>query len=436
MSEHTIKMPDVGEGVTEAEIVAWHVSPGDMVEEDQDLVDVMTDKATVEIPSPVSGKIVSISGDPGDMISVGSPIIVIETDEAVSDSPEEAEVSDNQTEKTAEPAEPQSPSAQDVSPSGDASSKAGKLPHHVGASVPNRANTKVLASPAVRQRALELDVELSSVVGSGPAGQILREDLDDFVSAGGRAIARSSAPTGRQKRTGEHTTNVIGLRRKIAQNMEKAWSVPMITYVEEIDVTELEALRKSLNASRQDDRAKLTLLPFLGRAIVKAVSSVPHTNAHYRADEGSLTEFEAVHLGIATATDKGLVVPVLKHSEAMTVWDMASEIKRLSAAARDGKAGREEITGSTITITSLGAIGGLVTTPILNTPETSIVGVNKIVERPVFDGGGRVVPRLFMNLSSSFDHRIVDGYEAAQFVQKIRAYLETPATLFMEEDAQ
>ena len=292
----------------------------------------------------------------------------------------------------------------------------------------------MLASPAVRARALELDVDLASVAGSGPAGRVTRQDIEDFVAAGGRAVARATAaPAGsaREKRTGVQEEKVIGLRRKIAQNMEAAWRVPMITYVEEVDVTEVEALRKSLNADRADGQPKLTLLPFLATALTRALADVPQANAHYDAEAGTLTTYEAAHIGVATATENGLVVPVLRHAEAMDVWQMAGEISRLSAAARDGKASREELSGSTITVTSLGAIGGVVTTPLINTPETAIIGVNKMVERPVFDGAGRVVPRLFMNLSSSFDHRIVDGYEAATLIQKIRALLESPARLFM-----
>ncbi|MEO0786833.1 MAG: dihydrolipoamide acetyltransferase family protein, partial [Pseudomonadota bacterium] len=292
---------------------------------------------------------------------------------------------------------------------------------------------KPLASPAVRARALELDIDLNTVPGTGPAGRILREDLEDFAAAGGRLVSKVGGADGstRASRTGVSEEKVIGLRRKISANMEAAWSIPMITYVEEIDVTEVEALRKSLNADKSDSQPKLTLLPFLGTALAKALPEVPQANAHFDAETGTLTKFDAAHIGIATATPSGLIVPVLRHAEAMDLWQMAGEIGRLSAAARDGKAKREELTGSSITITSLGAIGGVVTTPLINVPETAIIGVNKMVERPVFDGAGRVVPRLFMNLSSSFDHRIVDGYDAAQLIQKIRALLESPARLFM-----
>lgn len=427
MGMHTIKMPDVGEGVTEAEIVDWHVKVGDMVEEDEDLVDVMTDKATVEIPSPVSGKVAKIIGKPGEMVPVGSEIIVIETN---GDTVSEEIVTRQEDQKPSPP--PKDPIPVEMKTAATAQSV---VQPSFSKTFTTTSDSKPLASPAVRQRAVELDIDLSLVSGSGPAGRILRDDLDDFVASGGRAIARSDMAgtvSGRPK-TGVNEKKVIGLRRKIAKNMEAAWTVPMITYVEEIDVTEVETLRKTLNARKSEDKPKLTMLPFLAIALIKALKNVPQANAHYQSDEDLLTEFNGVHLGIAAATDKGLVVPVLKHAEAMDIWTIASEIRRLSDAARNGKASRDELTGSTITITSLGALGGVVTTPILNPPETSIIGVNKMVERPAFDGRGNVVPRLFMNLSSSFDHRIVDGFEAAILIQAIREYLETPTTLFIPE---
>lgn len=425
MAEHKIKMPDVGEGVVEAEIVTWHVKVGDLVEEDQDVVDVMTDKATVEIPSPVSGKVVRLTGDAGDMIAVGSEILVIETDS-------DAAASEPTTEqKQTKPEEQPTEVPVVVAPTKSAESQP-KPTSPVSAPAKPNSSSKPLASPAVRQRALELDVDLSDVSGTGPAGRILRQDLDDFVAAGGRAVVKS-APTqnGRQKLTGQTETKIIGIRRKIARNMEAAWKTPLITYVEEIDVTEVEALRQHLNANRNEDQPKLTLIPFLGTALIQALKDIPQANAHYFPEDDRLIEFDGVHLGIATATESGLVVPVLHHAEAMDIWEMAGTLASLSAQARDGKASRDNLTGSTITITSLGAMGGLVTTPILNPPETAIIGVNKISERAVFDGMGRVVPRKFMNLSSSFDHRIVDGYDAAMLIQKVRQLLEHPATLFI-----
>lgn len=438
MAKQVIKMPDVGEGVVEAEIVTWHVKVGDMVDEDQDVVDVMTDKATVEIPSPVSGKVVSISGEAGELIPVGSEIIVVETDadaETDSEKPAEESTAAQDTKDVASsPADetPTQPPA-DVTKEPPPEKQVPKPePAKATSSAIASSGRKPLASPAVRQRALELDVDLQNVSGSGPAGRITRTDLEDFVAAGGRAIARTSTGTGSAvKQTAQNEKQVIGLRRKIARNMEKAWKTPLITYVEEIDVTELEDLRKHLNETRSSDQPKLTLIPFLAKAIIGAVAEIPQANAHYFPEEDKLVEFEGVHVGVATATDKGLVVPVLHHAEAMSIWEMADQLAELSSQARAGKASRESLSGSTITITSLGAIGGLVTTPILNPPETSIIGVNKIVERAVFDGAGRVVPRKFMNLSSSFDHRIVDGYEAAMLIQNVRQRLEHPATLFM-----
>jgi len=431
MGEYKLRMPDVGEGVVEAEIVAWHVKVGDMVEEDQDLVDVMTDKATVEIPAPVSGKVTALMGEPGDVIAVGTEILTIATDadvEGEAEAPAKAVAEDPGSGPGKADQSETAPPGLDPGPREDKPSPSEPAPVQ-----PAPSGTKPLASPAVRARALELDIDLAAVPGTGPAGRILREDLEDFAAAGGRLVSKAGqgAGSGKAPRTGVTERRVIGLRRKIAQNMEAAWSIPMITYVEEVDVTEVEALRKSLNADKAESQPKLTLLPFLATALAKALPDVPQANAHYDAGAGTLTTFEAAHIGIATATPSGLMVPVLRHAEAMDVWQMAGEIARLSAAAKDGKATRDELTGSSITITSLGAIGGVVTTPLINVPETAIIGVNKMAERPVFDGAGRVVPRLFMNLSSSFDHRIVDGYDAAQLIQKVRALLESPARLFM-----
>lgn len=425
MARHAIKMPDVGEGVVEAEIVAWHVKVGDTIEEDDDLCDVMTDKATVEIPAPVSGVIAALNGAEGDTIPVGTEIVIIETDAAV-----EVDVAAGDSGASPGPAEDGKP----ASPGKDPEPAPHKSPTPAPAPIAQTQRSgKTLASPAVRARALELDIDLAAVPGTGPAGRVLREDLDDFAAAGGRLISKAGESGGanRTPKAGVTEEKVIGLRRKIAQNMEAAWTVPMITYVEEIDVTEVEALRKSLNGDRAEGQPKLTMLPFLATALIKALAGVPQANAHYDAEAGTLTKFEGVHLGVATATDKGLMVPVLRHAEAMDVWQMAGELARLSKAAREGSAKREELSGSSITITSLGAIGGITTTPILNTPETAIIGVNKMVERPVYDGAGRVVPRLFMNLSSSFDHRIVDGYECAVLIQKVRTLMESPARLFM-----
>lgn len=475
-ADYRLKMPDVGEGVVEAEIVEWKVKIGDVVEEDDDLVDVMTDKATVEIPSPISGTITALTGQPGDMIPVGTEIVVISPHGASADTSTTAETTGHRAEDNADqsaisdqpaatplvPASPPQDPVETIAHAEPVSPTTSPIaPPALGHAATARTGP-VLASPAVRQRARDNDITLDAVPGSGPAGRVTHQDLDDFIAAGGRIMvhpqSRQTEPgqTGshpapvnnhaRQPQTGSRETKIIGLRRKIAQNMQAAWSIPHITYAEEVDVTDVEALRQTLNAARtpkstptgtpqntpeQPEQPKLTMLPFLLTALVRALADVPQANAHYDAEAGTLTEFDGVHAGIATATEKGLVVPVLRHAESLDVWAMAGEIRRLASACRDGTAGRNELSGSTITITSLGAMGGVVTTPILNPPETAIIGVNKITERPAFDHAGRVVPRQFMTLSSSFDHRIVDGYDAATLIQRVKSLLETPATLFM-----
>ncbi|MEQ8433906.1 MAG: dihydrolipoamide acetyltransferase family protein [Oceanicaulis sp.] len=291
-----------------------------------------------------------------------------------------------------------------------------------------------MASPAVRKRALEADIELAAIPGTGPAGRITHEDLDDFIASGGRLVSKvgGGAGAGRQPRTGVHEEKIVGLRRRIAENMALSKrTIPHITYVDEIDLTALEDLRAHMNATRGEDQPKLTLIPFLVLALTKALPKFPQANAHFDTEASLLTRHDGIHCGIAAATPKGLMVPVVKHAESLDIWEIAAEVKRLADAARDGKASREELSGSTITITSLGAIGGIVTTPVINHPETAIIGVNKLQTLPRYDTEGRVVPRKIMNLSSSFDHRIVDGYEAAKLIQEMKALLENPATLFM-----
>ncbi|WP_421790665.1 dihydrolipoamide acetyltransferase family protein [Hyphobacterium sp.] len=425
MSEYRYKLPDVGEGVVEAEIVEWRIKVGDTVVEDQPILDVMTDKATVEVPCAVNGVVTKIVGEPGDVIPVGTEILFIQTDgevpaEAKEEAPAPAAVEAPKAEE--KPAETPKPEP-----------KPEPAPAATPAPVARAEGDRPLASPAVRQRAQENDIDLSSVPGTGPAGRITHQDMDDFIASGGRLAARAGGGgSGRTKRTGVEETKIIGLRRKIAENMVKAkTTIPHIAYVEEIDLTALEDLRKHLNATKADDQPKLTLIPFLAAALCRALPETPQANAHYDTEAGVLTKYEAVHLGIATATPNGLMVPTIKHAEAMDVWELAAELGRLAKAARDGKATKDELSGSTITITSLGAIGGLVTTPVINLPETAIIGVNKMQELPRFDEGGRVVPKKLMNLSSSFDHRIVDGYDAALLIQNVKAYLENPATLFM-----
>jgi len=427
MGIHVIKMPDIGEGIAEVELVEWHVKPGDAVTEDQVLADVMTDKATVEIPSPVHGKVISLGGKVGDVMAVGTELIRLEvegTGNVVAGAPAVA------SRAAPAPAAPPVPAAVAAPPPAAPPPPPPPPPSKAAATAQRRApGDKPIASPAVRRRAWELGIELKFVPGSGEAGRILHEDLDAFVA--GRT---APATAGRRyvERHDEQQVQVVGLRRRIAQKMAEAKRhIPHFTYVEEIDVTELEALRAQLNASYAATRGKLTLLPLLARAIVQALAAHPQINARYDDEAGIVTRFGAVHLGVAAQTDAGLMVPVLRHAEARDLWSTAAEVARLAEAARSGRASREELSGSTITVTSLGALGGIVTTPIINHPEVAIVGVGRIVERPAFRGGA-IVARKLMNLSSSFDHRVVDGADGARFVQTVRQLLEAPALLFVE----
>lgn len=432
MGEIRFKLPDVGEGVVEAEIVEWRVKAGDTVKEDQPLVDVMTDKATVELPSPVDGVISKIVGEPGDVLPVGTEIVFITTE---GEAPAQAELEPvvetaaaAAPEPKSEPAPAPQPPPAPAKPA--SSANGGSRP----ASAPAARSGEALASPAVRQRARDAGVDLGAVPGTGPAGRITHQDLDDFIAAGGRLMARGSAGGSSSKapRDGVSETKLIGLRRKIAENMAQSKrTIPHFAYVEEVDVTALEELRRHLNKTKSETQPKLTFLPFLAQALVKALPDFPQANAHFDPEAGKLTQYEAVHVGVATATPNGLMVPVVRHAEALDLWQTASEVQRVAQAAREGSASRDELSGSTITITSLGALGGIVSTPIINAPETAIIGVNKMQERPVFDEDGRIAPRLFMNLSSSFDHRIVDGYDAASLIQRLKTLLEQPATIFM-----
>ena len=444
MSIYIIKMPDIGEGIAQVELVAWHVKPGDTVSEDQVLADVMTDKATVEIPSPVAGTVTSLGGEVGQQIPVGAELIRLEVEGAGNvkgDAPVTPHVAQHAPSKPA--AQPQPAAAQPapapaterreqepVALAREAAAPSNAAPRR--APEPTRApGDKPIASPAVRRRAWELGIELQYVHGSGPAGRIRHEDLDVYLASRGQA-APLRASAAYAERNDEEAIPVIGLRRKIAQKMQESKRrIPHFTYVEECDVTELEALRFKLNERHAGQRAKLTLLPFIARAIVLAVRDFPQMNARYDDEGGVVTRAGAVHLGIATQTEPGLMVPVLQHAETHDLWSCATEIARLADAARSGKASREQLGGSTITITSLGPLGGIVTTPVINHPEVAIVGINRIVERPVIRQGA-VVARQMMNLSCSFDHRVVDGLHAAQFVQAIRGLLETPALLFVE----
>ncbi|MBB1624390.1 dihydrolipoamide acetyltransferase family protein [Achromobacter sp. UMC71] len=454
MGIHVIKMPDIGEGIAEVELVGWHVKVGDTVAEDQPLADVMTDKATVEIPSPVVGRVVALGGDVGQVMAVGGELIRLEVegegnlkaDAAAPHKPPAATPAAPAPAAAAAPAvakTDKAPAAGGMAGQIAASLQPGAPAPAAGSAPQGRAaatrqapaaarqpGEKPLASPAVRKRAWDLGVELRFVPGSGPAGRVMHEDLDAYLQGQGAASARSGPAYA--ERNDEELVPVIGLRRKIAQKMaESKRRIPHFSYVEEIDVTELEDLRAQLNQKFGEARGKLTLLPLLARAMVIALRDFPQINARYDDEAGQVTRYGAVHIGIATQSDGGLMVPVMRHAEARDVWVMAAEITRLAQAVRTGSAGRDELSGSTITITSLGPLGGIVTTPVINHPEVGIVGVNRIVERPAFRQGA-VVARKLMNLSSSFDHRVVDGMDAARFIQAVRALLEQPALLFVE----
>ena len=466
MGIHIIKMPDIGEGIAEVELVAWHVKVGDVVAEDQILADVMTDKATVEIPSSVAGMVLALGGAVGQVMAVGSEVIRIEVEgagnlkpngapaladtenaaintvanakpgaatDAAASAPAQAQTSgQTQTPVRAEPVEALSQAQGErkngATPARNGNGSNGKAP----AALVRAPGDKPIASPAVRRQAWDLGVELQFVPGTGTAGRITHEDLQAYVARAAQAQPAGVADQRYAQRLDEQTIPVIGLRRKIAQKMQEAKRrIPHFTYVEEVDMTELETLRVRLNAQHGKERGRLTVLPFLVRAMVLAARSHPEVNARYDDEAAVETRFGAVHLGIATQTQGGLMVPVIRHAETLDLWACAAEVLRLSEAARSGKATRDELTGSTITITSLGALGGIVSTPVINHPEVAIVGVNRMVERPMVRNGA-VVVRQMMNLSSSFDHRVVDGMNAAEFVQKIRGYLECPATLFVE----
>ncbi|MEN9868314.1 MAG: hypothetical protein RL748_3904 [Pseudomonadota bacterium] len=440
MGIHVIKMPDIGEGIAEVELVAWHVAVGDTLQEDQILADVMTDKATIEIPSPVVGKVISLGGAAGQVMAVGSELIRIEVEGegnlGAADAAAPAKAA-----APAAPAKAAAPAAaaQVAAPVAEPAKAAAPAP----ASAPAKASTAVvtrvfgqkpIASPAVRRRAWDLGIELQFVNGSGAGGRITHDDVEAYAAGNsGAPVAAAGVGDNRYaERNDEQAIPVIGLRRKIAQKMQDAKRrIPHFSYVEECDVTELEALRATLNQQYGKERGKLTLLPLLMRAVVLAVRRFPQVNARFDDDAGVLTRHAAVHLGIATQTDGGLMVPVVRHAEARDIWACAAEMARLAEAARTGKAARDELSGSTITISSLGALGGIVSTPVINHPEVAIIGVNKMVERPMIRGG-QVVARKMMNLSSSFDHRVVDGMDAAEFIQAVRGYLECPATLFVE----
>jgi 2-oxoisovalerate dehydrogenase E2 component (dihydrolipoyl transacylase) len=397
MSQYVFKMPDLGEGTVDAEIVAWHTKPGDAVAEDQLIVEVMTDKAAVEVPAPISGRVVSITGTPGDKVAVGSPLIVFEVGEG--DAPSEA-------------------------PTGPAPAAA---PTPAPRAPPSARQGRVMASPANRRRAREAGIDLATLAGSGPGGRIVRGDLDSTEVRARAPAAAISATSGPE--TSE--IKVIGLRRLIAERMSEAKrNIPHFAYVEEVDVTELESLRRHLNLSPPAGAAALSYLPLVVMALTRVLDSFPQCNVLYDAARGVLVRHRAVHVGIATQTPDGLKVPVVRNAHALGLWEVAGEIRRLAERARSGKATRDELTGSTITVTSLGKLGGIASTPIINAPEVAIIGLNKAVERAVVHQGAVVVRRI-MNLSSSFDHRFVDGYDAAAMIQALKELLEHPATIFI-----
>ncbi|MBP0614337.1 dihydrolipoamide acetyltransferase family protein [Jiella mangrovi] len=467
MGSYTIKLPDVGEGVAEAELVEWHVKIGDPVKEDMTLAAVMTDKATVDIPSPVNGTVTWLGGKVGETLAVGSPLVRLDVDGPGGTNELEAKTGGTASTPPISPlvgempgraeggAEGRGASEPEIEKRGAETPPSGLPP--AGASHGSRPSSgpptrgeirpvakapsnshpdrkpgdKPLASPAVRRRAMEAGIDLRRVAGSGPAGRISSDDLAAYLESG----AEAPAGRGRIADTAVTEVRITGLRRRIAEKMETASrQIAHITYVDEIDMEAVEALRAAMNADRREDRPKLTILPFLMKAIVIAVRDQPVMNALYDDEAGVLHQHGGVHIGIAAQTGSGLMVPVARHCEARDVWNCAAEVARLGEAAKAGSARREELSGSTITITSLGALGGIATTPIINHPEVAIVGVNKMEVRPVWDGT-QFVPRKRMNLSSSFDHRVIDGHDAAVFVQRIKRLLENPAMIFVEDAA-
>lgn len=427
MGIYTIRLPDVGEGIAEAELVEWHVSIGDSVKEDQVIAAVMTDKAAVEVPSSVDGTVTWLGGEIGDLIPVGEKLIQLEVEGEGNDSAAESTSAAPKPEPTKKPEAPkqeETPKAETKAPSKEKATSTTSKPAQ-----PRAKGTKPLASPSVRARAKEEGIDLRHVAGSGTAGRISHDDLNSFIENGASIQQGGIA---RAKNSGVKEVKVIGMRRKIAEKMAMSKSrIPHITIVEEVDMTELEELRSALNKKHQGQRPKLTILPFIMRAIVEAVREQPELNARYDDDAGVVHQHGAVNIGIATQTDAGLNVAVVNHAEAGNLWDNAAEVARLADAARNGSIKLDELTGGTITITSLGALGAIATTPIINHPEVAIVGINKMQTRPMWDGQ-QFQPCKMMNISCSFDHRVIDGWDAAVFVQKLKSLLETPAMLFVE----
>jgi 2-oxoisovalerate dehydrogenase E2 component (dihydrolipoyl transacylase) len=450
MGRYTFRLPDIGEGIAEAEIVAWHVKVGDQVEEDGRLADMMTDKATVEMESPVSGRVIEVAGAEGDIVAIGSPLVVIEVEDELENEPagsttvavkpapgpkdpqvserieaENLDIGDADRATAAEPTSPVFVSSEVGTPS--ATPKPSASTSATGTQVAAQPRAKVLASPAVRQRARDLGIDLAEV-RPAEGGRVRHADLDAFLSYN---AAGGFQPAGRKGK--DEQVRVIGLRRRIAENMAASKrNIPHFSYVEEYDVTALEEARAQLNSAR-GDRPKLTMLPFLITAICRLLPEFPMLNAHYDDEAGMVTRYGAVHLGMAAQTPAGLMVPVIRDAQDRNLWQLASEIGRLAQAVRDGTAKSSELSGSTITLTSLGALGGVATTPVINRPEVAIIGPNRIVERPMFvsgaDGRERVEKRKLMNISMSCDHRVVDGWDAASFAQALKRLIEAPAVL-------
>lgn len=427
MSRHVVKLPDLGEGTVASEIVAWRVKVGDQVAEDQPMVEMSTDKAVVEMPSPVTGRVVSLGGQPGDQIAVGAELIVLETGEGsgAAPAPEADKAAAKASDGDKAPAASAAPKAQSANNGGNGESQPA-----------NKSTGRVMASPATRARAKQSGIDLATVSGSGRDGRIQRQDLEAAIQErqSGKAQARTPSFAGRREvRTGTEEIRILGVRRVSAQRVaESKRNIPHFSYVEEVDLTELERLRKYLNSQLPKGSPAYTYLPFLAMALVRVIEQFPKSNSHYDAERNVLIRHDGVHIGIATQTNDGLKVPVVRHAESLSLQEMSAEIRRVSAAARDGTASRNELRGSTITITSLGKLGGIVSTPIINAPEVAIIGINKAVERPVILNG-EVAVRLMMNLSSSFDHRFIDGYDAAETIQALKEKLEQPATIFIRD---
>jgi 2-oxoisovalerate dehydrogenase E2 component (dihydrolipoyl transacylase) len=437
MSRYVFKMPDLGEGTVSAEVVAWHVKPGDLVQEDQVMCEVMTEKAAVEMPSPVTGRILSIAGEPGDMVAVGAELVVFDTD-ATSAAAGDAPIAKVPPPSPSEPLTPPVHSGSTPAHNRRVSDKAvpaAASPSENGNTNGTGTHKRVMASPASRRRAAEAGLDLATVTGTGHAGRIAPGDIDSALASGAARNAPPSmnarANATREARNGTEEVKIIGLRRVIAERLtESARSIPQYSYVEEVDLTRLEALRKHLNDRRPPAAPPLTFLPFIVAALARVLEKFPQCNALYDSGRGVLVKHKAVHVGIATQTPQGLKVPVVRNAESRALHDLAAEIRRVSEAARNNKSPREELTGSTITVTSLGKLGGIASTPMINMPEVSIIGINKAIERAVVVDG-QITVRLMMNLSSSFDHRFVDGYDAASMIQALKDLLEQPATIFI-----